>query len=390
MKMHERVHEPHRKLLLVGVLVVGVITVMMTMHFELEGSEVGVTHAQGVQEVQSNGRAVSSEDVVAGVDRVPPRLLKVIGEKHAGRLKLSDELLQAVGQPLGFLSNVSKPFGDPTLSPDKLREALDTEGFAMIPNMLRRGVAKELRRYLLSLLNEEGVNWVPNEGEDARTGTLGRVMHGLPKKYYAPLEEIMSDANMIRYMSALLPCKQMDPSKKFRMTQMFITINDRIRWHVDYPNQPPLVDGKTTMYGEDFCQIKTIYYLQDHNEEGPGNPSALMVVPRTHKAEPKWYKCGGKNCSIARKQMVPSAEYTSVNIKPALGDLAVMDARLLHAAADYTLTLPTVPQPTPRLHKYRVFLQFLWGVTDNKLTDAMQRKKDKNLVTKHFKKNLFP
>eukprot|EP01064_Diplonema_japonicum_P000421 TRINITY_DN10291_c0_g1_i1.p1 TRINITY_DN10291_c0_g1~~TRINITY_DN10291_c0_g1_i1.p1 ORF type:complete len:432 (+),score=60.11 TRINITY_DN10291_c0_g1_i1:1185-2480(+) len=396
-------HEPQRKMVLVSILIIGILTVLLTTQLELDSSsEVMSAHTQNagsslpettnrgtnkdMSKEASKDKEMKEEGTAAGV---PPRLLRVIGDTHAKRLKTGDELLQAANHPLNFLDNFTRPYGNPTLALETLQSNLRTEGFGSIPNLLSKEVASALRKYLLSLLNEEGVGWAHNEGEDLRTDTLGRVMHGLPKKYYEPLEKIMTDANFMKYLSALMPCKEME-HQKFRMTQMFITVNDRIRWHVDYPNQPPMEEGKTTMYGPDFCQIKTIFYLQDHSDEGPGNPSALMVVPRTHLAEPKWYKCGGKNCSIARKQMVPSAEYTSVNLKPSLGEVLVMDARLLHAAADYTLTLPTVPQPTPRKNKYRVFLQFLWGIDNNKLTDAMQRKKDKNLSTKHFKQKLFP
>eukprot|EP01061_Rhynchopus_euleeides_P018181 TRINITY_DN30053_c0_g1_i1.p1 TRINITY_DN30053_c0_g1~~TRINITY_DN30053_c0_g1_i1.p1 ORF type:complete len:428 (+),score=105.28 TRINITY_DN30053_c0_g1_i1:146-1285(+) len=331
---------------------------------------------------------------VAPVAHIPDRLNKVLGAKHLRNTVTSpdDEILQAMGQPINFLDKFDT-LGEPVLDKEELRVQMEEVGFARIPGMLHRKVAKEVRRYLLSLLGEPGVQWNPNEGDkpNGANSTLGRVLMGLPAKYYPPLERIMASEAMVRYMSHLMPCRHQEPGQKYRITQIFATVNDRIRWHVDYPNQPPFEGGKTTMYNPDFCQYKTIFYLQDHTQEDGGNPSALMVVPNTHKAEPKWMRCDHQtNCSIARKGLVPSSEYASVNLSPDIGDLLVMDARALHTAADVSLTLPKAPKATPRKHKYRVFLQFLFGLDNNKLTDAMQKKKDKNLVTRHFKQKRFP
>ena len=363
----------------------------------------GVFHEQVEKESGVLGEDDASVKVVADRDRaapravkIPPRLAKVLGPRHCARTVTSadDELLRAANWPVDFLDKYEGPLGNPQVDPADLRRQMEDAGFAKIPNMLHKKVARELRMFIMSLLNEEGAQWNPNEGDrpnDANT-TLGRVCMGLAPKFYAPLDRIVNDPNTIRYMSALMPCQNSAAGQeKYRITQIFMTVNDRIRWHVDYPNQPPYAHKRTTMYDPDYCQYKTIFYLQDHTAEDAGNPSALMVVPHTHLAEPHWTNCDrGSNCSIARKGKVPSREYTSVNLQPDLGDLLVMDARSLHTAADYSLTLPTAPKPTPRKHKYRVFLQFLYGIDHSPQTDAMQKKKDKNLTTKYFKKKVFP
>ena len=323
---------------------------------------------------------------------VPPQLAKVLGAAHVKYTLqgADDELLTSVGLGPDFLDKYES-LGEPEVSPEDLRQDLVNLGYANIKGMLSKDVAAEVRRFILSLLNEPDVVWKPNEGDKIETQTVGRVMMGLHPRHYKPLERIMTSPQMMKYMSHLMPCQGKPASSdKFKILQVFSTVNDRIRWHVDYPNQPPMKDGKTTMYSEDFCQYKTIFYLQDHTLEDEGNPSALMVVPNTHNEEPHWTKCSKANCSFARKGMVPSEEYKSVNLSPDLGDLLVMDARALHTAADVSLTLPIPPRATPRKHKYRVFLQFLFGIEKNPLSDVMQKKKDKNFVTKHFKKKVFP
>eukprot|EP00659_Diplonema_papillatum_P008132 gene8132-12505_t len=232
---------------------------------------------------------------------VPARLAKVLGKQHTAQLEPGDELLAAANQTLDFLDKY-ETLGDPQLPKEDLQQALRDRGFGKIDGLLSRPVAADLRQFVLSLLNAEGVTWKPNEGDEPHKGALGRACYGLAPKFYAPLEKIMKESRIVEYMAALMPgiCPGLQ-EKQFRMTQLFITVNDRIKWHVDYPSQPPFSDGKTTMYTPDFCQFKTLFYLQDHGSEGDGNPSALMVVPKTHKSEPWMTRCGPHNCSIARK-----------------------------------------------------------------------------------------
>eukprot|EP00756_Hemistasia_phaeocysticola_P021808 Hpha_TRINITY_DN15796_c0_g4::TRINITY_DN15796_c0_g4_i1::g.37752::m.37752 len=302
-----------------------------------------------------------------------------------------DDLLDLKGEKL---------LGEPTMDPEELREKLVTDGFGMIPGVLSQEVGGRLRKYLLGLLSVPGAVWKPNEGDNITEGTLGRVLMGLPPQWYRSLEVIMGNPEMHKYLSTLMPCRGVSGlSQHYRMTQLFITVNDRIKWHVDYPEQPPYKNKRTQMYNPTFCQYKVIFYLQDHSEEDDSNNSALSVVPNTFSKQPDFEDCvgcpssGKPCCRAARKGKVPSSRYTSIQAHPKLGDLLVMDARSLHAASHPSLNLPLqeLPEhPPPRKHKYRTFLQFLWGVTDNSFTDAMQKKKDRNLVTKHFKKLVFP
>ena len=369
-----------RLLVMTGMIILGVV-IVMSIQFEID---IPAETVELKEEIKPSIPTTPAKEIV-----IPSRLRKVLG-KRKSLITSDDELLSSSETDIDFLKNLTT-FGSPTLSESDFYNDMTTLGFAKIPNMLSRDVAASLRKYLLSLLNADGVNWEPNEGDNENT--LGRINKGMPSRFYKPLEKIMSDPQMIRYLNTLMPCKNLPEgsSKKFRMTQLFITINDRIKWHVDYPNQPPLEGGKSTMYGDKFCQYKTIYYLQDHNLEDEGNPSALFVVPETFSSVPHWTKCDKRNCSKARKGQIPSSEYTSTTLSPAMGDLLVMDARQLHAAAHNSLILPSPSvDPSPRLYKYRVFLQFLWGSHGNRLTDAMQKKKDKNLLTKYFKNTIFP
>eukprot|EP01065_Artemidia_motanka_P034892 TRINITY_DN42885_c0_g1_i1.p1 TRINITY_DN42885_c0_g1~~TRINITY_DN42885_c0_g1_i1.p1 ORF type:complete len:430 (+),score=104.54 TRINITY_DN42885_c0_g1_i1:62-1291(+) len=318
------------------------------------------------------------------------------------KLAPGDEIIAAQRiSPDDLLDLRDSPLGSTDIDPEELRQQLVEDGFGMIPGVLHRDVALRVRKFLLGLLNAPGAVWKPNEGDNLTDGTLGRVLMGLPPQYYKSLEVIMQNPEMHKYLSKLMPCKGVPGlSQQYRMTQMFITVNDRIRWHVDYPDQPPYKRGKTTMYNPRFCQYKVIFYLQDHTQEGDSGASALSVVPKTHSAQPDYEECKGcpssglTCCRAARKGRVPAGHYKSIQLHPRPGDLLVMDARSLHAASHPSLNLPLQPLPTDRElrrpHKYRTFLQFLWGVTDNTFTDVMQKKKDRNLVTRHFSKLVYP